>query len=46
MTRFLRHYLWPAFALLLALTLLTGVAYPAAVTAVAQVAFPRRPTAR
>ena len=40
MTRFLRHYLWPAFALLLALTLITGVAYPAVVTAVAQVAFP------
>jgi K+-transporting ATPase ATPase C chain len=40
MTRFLRRYLWPAFALLLAMTLITGVAYPAIVTAVAQVAFP------
>ncbi len=40
MTRFLRQYLWPAFALLLALTLITGVAYPAAVTAIAQVVFP------
>jgi K+-transporting ATPase ATPase C chain len=40
MTRLLRHYLWPAFALLLALTLITGVAYPAVVTAIAQVAFP------
>lgn len=40
MTRFVRHYLWPAFAILLALTLVTGVAYPAVVTAVAQVAFP------
>lgn len=40
MTRFLRHYLWPAFALLLALTFVTGVAYPVVVTAVAQVAFP------
>lgn len=40
MTRFLRHYLWPAFALLLAMTILTGVAYPALVTAIAQVAFP------
>jgi K+-transporting ATPase ATPase C chain len=40
MTRFLRRYVWPAFALLLAMTLITGVAYPAIVTAVAQVAFP------
>lgn len=40
MTRFLRHRLWPAAALLLALTLVTGVVYPAIVTAVAQVAFP------
>ena len=40
MTHVLRHYLWPAFAILLALTFITGVAYPAIVTAVAQVAFP------
>ena len=40
MTRFLRHVLWPAFAVLLALTIVTGVIYPAVVTAVAQVAFP------
>jgi K+-transporting ATPase ATPase C chain len=40
MTRFLRRYLWPAFALLLAITLVTGVVYPAVVTAIAQVAFP------
>src|ERR1700675_3706310 len=40
MTRFLRRTLWPAFAILLAMTLITGVAYPAVVTAVAQVAFP------
>jgi K+-transporting ATPase ATPase C chain len=40
MTRFLRRTLWPAFAILLAMTLITGVAYPAIVTAVAQVAFP------
>ena len=33
MTTFLRHQLWPAFALLLALTLITGVVYPAVVTA-------------
>jgi K+-transporting ATPase ATPase C chain len=40
MTRFLRHYLWPAFAVLLAMTLITGVVYPAVVTAIAQLAFP------
>ena len=39
MTTLLR-YLRPAFGLLLAMTLLTGVAYPAVVTAVAQAAFP------
>jgi K+-transporting ATPase ATPase C chain len=37
---FLRRVLWPAIALLLAMTLLTGAAYPALVTAVAQVVFP------
>ncbi len=40
MYSFLRHQLLPALALLLALSLVTGVAYPAAVTAIAQVAFP------
>jgi K+-transporting ATPase ATPase C chain len=40
MYAFLRHQLLPAFALLVALSVLTGVAYPAAVTAIAQVAFP------
>jgi potassium-transporting ATPase KdpC subunit len=40
MTRFLRRTIWPAFALLVALTLITGVVYPVAVTAVAQIAFP------
>ncbi|HSL34126.1 MAG TPA: potassium-transporting ATPase subunit KdpC [Candidatus Limnocylindrales bacterium] len=40
MKRFVRHFLWPAFALLLAMTVVTGVAYPAFVTAVAQVVFP------
>ncbi len=40
MTAFLRHRLWPAIALLLAMTLVTGVLYPLVVTAVAQVAFP------
>lgn len=42
MTTFLRRVLWPAFALLVALTLITGVAYPALVTAVAQVVFPHQ----
>src|SRR6476646_6878535 len=40
MTTFLRHRLWPAIALLIALTVVTGVIYPVVVTAVAQVAFP------
>jgi len=40
MTTFLRRVLWPAFALLLAMTVITGFLYPLAVTAVAQVAFP------
>ena len=42
MTTFLRHRLWPAFALLLVLTIITGVIYPVLVTAVAQVAFPKQ----
>jgi K+-transporting ATPase ATPase C chain len=40
MTTFLRLRLWPAIALLLALTIVTGFIYPLVVTAVAQVAFP------
>ncbi len=40
MTTFLRRRLWPAFALLVAMTVVTGVIYPVIVTAVAQVAFP------
>jgi len=40
MRSFLRHQLWPAIASLVVLTLITGFLYPAAVTAVAQVAFP------
>lgn len=40
MQNFLRHMLAPAIALLVVLTLITGVIYPAAVTLVAQVAFP------
>ena len=40
MRSFIRTQLWPAFAILLALTAVTGLIYPAAVTAVAQVAFP------
>ena len=42
MTTFLRRVLGPAFALLVALTLITGVAYPLVVTVVAQVAFPHQ----
>ena len=37
---FIRRVLWPAIAMLILLTLLTGAAYPAVITAVAQVAFP------
>ena len=40
MTRFISHQLYPAVAVLIALTLLVGVVYPALVTVVAQVAFP------
>jgi potassium-transporting ATPase KdpC subunit len=40
MQTFLRHILVPAIALLVALTVITGVIYPAAVTLIAQVAFP------
>jgi K+-transporting ATPase ATPase C chain len=40
MRSFIRHHLYPAIALLLALSLITGVAYPAAVTAIAQAVFP------
>jgi len=42
MTTFLRHRLWPAIALLVAMTILTGFLYPLVVTAVAQVAFPNQ----
>lgn len=40
MSRFLRRTIWPAVALLVAFTLITGVAFPVVVTAIAQVAFP------
>jgi K+-transporting ATPase ATPase C chain len=40
MRTFLRQRLWPAFALLVAFTVLTGAIYPAIVTAIAQVVFP------
>jgi len=40
MRTFLRHQLWPAVASLALLTLITGLVYPAAVTAVAQAIFP------
>jgi K+-transporting ATPase ATPase C chain len=42
MSSFLRQQLRPAIALLVLLTVLTGLAYPAAITAVAQVAFPQQ----
>jgi potassium-transporting ATPase KdpC subunit len=42
MRRFISTQLWPAVAILLALTAVTGLAYPVAVTAVAQLAFPRQ----
>ena len=37
---FLRRVLWPAVAMLMAMTVITGAAYPAVVTAVAQIVFP------
>ncbi|MGZ8475873.1 MAG: potassium-transporting ATPase subunit KdpC [Candidatus Limnocylindria bacterium] len=40
MNRFLSTQLYPAFAMLLAMTILVGGLYPALVTVVAQVAFP------
>ena len=40
MTTFLRHRVWPAAALLVLLTLITGVVYPLIVTDAAQVALP------
>jgi len=40
MRSFIKTQLWPAVAILLAFTVITGLAYPAAVTAIAQVAFP------
>ncbi|MHB8958847.1 MAG: potassium-transporting ATPase subunit KdpC [Candidatus Limnocylindrales bacterium] len=44
MRSFLRHVLGPAVAMLVVLTLITGAAYPALITAVAQAAFPRQAT--
>jgi K+-transporting ATPase ATPase C chain len=42
MRSFVRHQLWPAVALLLAITVITGFIYPLAVTAVGQVVFPNQ----
>jgi K+-transporting ATPase ATPase C chain len=42
MITFVRRVLGPAFALLIALTLITGVLYPLLITVVAQVAFPHQ----
>lgn len=40
MTTFFRRQVYPAVMLLVLITVLTGLAYPAAITAVAQAAFP------
>ena len=40
MRSFIRSQLWPAVAILLTFTVVTGLAYPVAVTAVAQLVFP------
>lgn len=40
MRSFVKTQLWPAVSILLAFTVITGLVYPLAVTAVAQVAFP------
>jgi len=40
MRSFIRSQLWPAVAILLIFTVVTGLAYPVAVTAVAQLVFP------
>ncbi|HEY7523826.1 MAG TPA: potassium-transporting ATPase subunit KdpC [Candidatus Limnocylindrales bacterium] len=42
MTGPLRRVVWPAISILIAMTLITGFIYPAIVTAIAQVAFPRQ----
>jgi K+-transporting ATPase ATPase C chain len=42
MRTFVRTQLWPAIAILLAFTVITGLIYPAVVTAAAQVAFPNQ----
>jgi potassium-transporting ATPase KdpC subunit len=42
MTVTLRRVVWPAFSLLLVMTLITGVLYPVLITVVAQVAFPHQ----
>jgi len=40
MRSFIRTQLWPAVSILLVITVITGLAYPAAVTAFAQAVFP------
>jgi K+-transporting ATPase ATPase C chain len=42
MRSFIKTQLWPAVSILLAITVITGLAYPAAVTAAAQVIFPHQ----
>jgi K+-transporting ATPase ATPase C chain len=40
MSTFIRRFVWPAIAILVAMTIITGFIYPIIVTAVAQLAFP------
>jgi K+-transporting ATPase ATPase C chain len=42
MRGFLRHRLRPAIGLLLVMTVITGIGYPAVVTGIAQIAFPHQ----
>lgn len=42
LTLTLRRFIWPAVAMLLAMTLITGFAYPALITGIAQVVFPHQ----
>jgi K+-transporting ATPase ATPase C chain len=42
MSIFIRHQLRPALAVIVLVTVLMGLAYPAAITAIAQVAFPHQ----
>jgi K+-transporting ATPase ATPase C chain len=39
---FIRQQLWPAIAIIVVMSIITGIAYPAVVTAIAQVVFPNQ----